>query len=64
LDQEETTWALADAYRAWVAKYGIARALYVDGKTVYGAWANPAQKKQGEERSRNSGGCASGWGPS
>jgi hypothetical protein len=34
LDQEETTWALADAYRAWVEKYGIARALYVDGKTV------------------------------
>ena len=49
LDQEETTWALADAYRAWVAKYGIARALYVDGKTVYGAWASPEQKEQGEE---------------
>ena len=49
LDKEETTWALADAYRAWVEKYGIARALYVDGKTVYGAWASPEQKEQGEE---------------
>jgi transposase len=48
-DQEETTWALADAYRAWVEKYGIARALYVDGKTVYGAWASPEQMERGEE---------------
>lgn len=48
-DQEETTWALADAYRAWVRKYGIARALYVDGKTVYGAWKSPEQAERGEE---------------
>lgn len=48
-DKEETTWALADAYRAWVQKYGIARALYVDGKTVYGAWASPEQAERGEE---------------
>jgi len=48
-DKEETTWALADAYRAWVEKYGIARALYVDGKTVYGAWTNPEQAERGEE---------------
>jgi len=48
-DPEETTWALADAYRAWVEKYGIARALYVDGKTVYGAWASAEQKERGEE---------------
>ena len=48
-DKEETTWALADAYRAWVQKYGIARALYVDGKTVYGAWASPEQMERGEE---------------
>lgn len=48
-DREETTWALADAYRAWVEKYGIARALYVDGKTVYGAWISPEQAARGEE---------------
>lgn len=48
-DKEETTWALADAYRAWVDKYGIARALYVDGKTVYGAWTSPEQAERGEE---------------
>lgn len=48
-DTEETTWALADAYRAWVQKYGIARALYVDGKTVYGAWSSREQGERGEE---------------
>lgn len=48
-DAEETTWALADAYRAWVEKHGIARALYVDGKTVYGAWVRPEQRERGEE---------------
>ena len=42
--EEETTWALADAYRAWVEKYGIPRALYVDGKTVYGALATASQQ--------------------
>lgn len=47
--EEETTWALADAYRAWVEKYGIPRALYVDGKTVYGALATPQQQERGEE---------------
>jgi transposase len=47
--EEETTWALADAYRAWVEKYGIPRALYVDGKTVYGALATASQQERGEE---------------
>ncbi|MBI5085103.1 MAG: ISNCY family transposase [Acidobacteria bacterium] len=47
-DEEETTWALADGYRAWVEKYGIARALYVDGKLVYGAWSRPEQQERGE----------------
>lgn len=46
--EEETTWALADALRAWVEKYGIPRALYVDGKTVYGALATPRQQERGE----------------
>lgn len=48
-DEEETTWALADAYRDWVEKHGIPRALYVDGKTVYGALATPQQQERGEE---------------
>jgi transposase len=47
-DEEETTWALADVLRAWVKKHGIPRALYVDGKTVYGALATRQQQERGE----------------
>ena len=47
-DEEETTWALADVLRAWVKKYGIPRALYVDGKTVYGALGTAQQRERGE----------------
>ncbi len=32
---EETTWGVADTLRAWVEKYGVPRALYVDWKNVY-----------------------------
>jgi hypothetical protein len=47
-DAEETTWALADVLRGWVAKHGIPRAIYVDGKTVYGALATAQQQERGE----------------
>lgn len=32
---EETTWAAANVLRAWIAVYGIPRALYTDWKNVY-----------------------------
>ncbi len=32
---EETTWAAARVLRAWIAKYGVPRALYTDWKSVY-----------------------------
>jgi len=32
---QETTWAALTLLRAWVEQYGIPRAVYVDGKTVY-----------------------------
>lgn len=35
LGEEETTWLAADVLRAWVEKYGVPRALYVDWKNVY-----------------------------
>jgi transposase len=35
IEDEETTWAVADTLRAWVETYGIPRALYVDWKNVY-----------------------------
>jgi len=44
---EETTWGVADTLRAWVEKYGIPRALYVDWKTVYLVQPSERQKQEG-----------------
>jgi Integrase core domain. len=44
---EETTWGVAGTLRAWVEKYGIPRALYVDWKTVYHHQPTPRQKQEG-----------------
>jgi transposase len=46
-DHEETTWGVADTLRAWVRKYGIPRALYVDWKSVYQSVATKRQKQEG-----------------
>jgi len=35
LQEQETTWAAADVYRAWVEKYGVPQWLYADWKNVY-----------------------------
>ncbi len=47
ITDEETTWAVADTLRAWVEKYGIPGALYVDWKTVYLVQATERQKQEG-----------------
>jgi len=44
---EETTWGVADTLRAWVEKYGVPRALYVDWKNVYHHEATARQKQEG-----------------
>lgn len=46
---EESTWAVADALRAWVTRYGVPRALYLDWKNVYHYAATAKQKEQGIE---------------
>ena len=46
-DEEETTWGVADTLRAWVAQYGIPRALYVDWKSVYHSAPTARQKQEG-----------------
>lgn len=48
-DDEESTWAVADTLRAWVAAYGVPSALYVDWKNVYHHPATAKQKEQGIE---------------
>lgn len=32
---EETTWGAVEVLEAWIAKYGVPRALYVDAKSVF-----------------------------
>jgi transposase len=44
---EETTWGVADTLRAWVEKYGVPRALYVDWKNVYHYQPTARQKQEG-----------------
>jgi transposase len=44
---EETTWGVADTLRAWVEKYGVPRALYVDWKSVYHQEPTARQKREG-----------------
>lgn len=46
---EESTWAVADALRMWVTRYGVPQALYLDWKNVYHYAATAKQKEQGIE---------------
>jgi transposase len=43
LGEQETIWAAVGVLRAWIAKYGVPRALYTDWKNVY--VREPTQKE-------------------
>lgn len=49
LGQEETIWAAAGALRAWIERYGVPQALYVDWKNLYKRSANAQERLRGEE---------------
>jgi transposase len=49
LGQEETIWAAAGALRAWIERYGVPQALYVDWKNLYKRAANAQERLRGEE---------------
>ena len=49
LGEEETIWAAADALRAWIERYGVPLALYVDWKNVYQRGATAGERLKGEE---------------
>jgi transposase len=49
LGEQETIWAAADALRAWVERYGVPLALYVDWKNVYKRAATSQERLRGEE---------------
>ena len=45
---EETTWAAVGVLRAWIAAYGVPRALYTDWKNVYKREATLNERTRGE----------------
>jgi transposase len=49
LGEEETIWAVADGLRAWIERYGVPLALYVDWKNLYKRPANARERLRGEE---------------
>ena len=49
LGEQETIWAVADALRTWIEKYGVPLALYVDWKNLYKRPATPKERMRGEE---------------
>jgi transposase len=49
LGEQETIWAVADALRAWIERYGVPLALYVDWKNLYKRPATPSERMRGEE---------------
>jgi transposase len=49
LGEEETIWAAAGALRAWVERYGVPLALYVDWKNLYKRCATSQERLRGEE---------------
>src|SRR5215469_8268072 len=49
LGEQETIWAVADGLRAWIERYGVPLALYVDWKNLYKRPANARERLRGEE---------------
>lgn len=49
LGEQETIWAVSDALRAWIERYGVPLALYVDGKNLYKRPATVKEQLRGEE---------------
>ena len=49
LGEQETIWAVADALRAWIERYGVPQALYVDWKNLYQRRANAGERLRGQE---------------
>lgn len=44
---EETIWAAVDVLQAWIAKYGVPRALYTDWKNVYKREPTARERREG-----------------
>jgi hypothetical protein len=49
LGEQETIWVVTDALRAWIERYGVPLALYVDWKNLYQRPANAQERLRGQE---------------
>jgi transposase len=49
LGEQETIWAVSDALRQWIERYGVPLVLYVDWKNLYKRLATPKERLRGEE---------------
>lgn len=49
LGEQETIWAVSDALRAWIERYGVPLGLHVDWKNLYRRAATPRERLRGEE---------------
>jgi hypothetical protein len=49
LGEQETIWAVVDALRGWIERYGVPLAVYVDWKNLYKRAATVKEQLRGEE---------------
>src|ERR1700737_551081 len=49
LGEQETIWAVVDALRAWIERYGVPQSVYVDWKNLYKRAATVKEQLRGEE---------------
>jgi transposase len=49
LGEQETIWAVVDALRAWIERYGVPQSVYVDWKNLYQRPATVKEQLRGEE---------------
>jgi hypothetical protein len=49
LGEQETIWAVVDALRGWIERYGVPLAVYVDWKNLYKRAATVEEQLRGEE---------------
>jgi hypothetical protein len=49
LGEQETIWAVADALRVWIERYGVPLSVYVDWKNLYKRAATVKEQLRGEE---------------
>ena len=64
LGEQETIWAVADALRAWIERYGVPLALRGLEEPVQAVCHAGGSGCEGKSRSRSLEGCARSWGSS